>query len=320
MHKGFYGFSEEPFALGPDTRFFFLAEHHKNVLDTLVRGIAERKGFLLVTGEMGTGKTILLHQLMQMLDPKVKTILINQPLETSEDVLSVILQELELPLGEQDKGSMLSQVHEYFRQRLFQEEILLILVDEAHDLSRSVLEELRLLCNSDPRMPGPGFVQEVLVGQPEIYEKLKSEDLRQLLQRFAVRCQLRALSEGETQQYIEHRLNKVGANIANVFTPDAINLICKYSQGIPRSVNMLCYIAICGGYALSKEKIDAALVEEVCPILGLEKPSKWKDVKRPIEAFLDHIENSSLITKITYMLLTYSFFALLFLFCLNLVY
>jgi general secretion pathway protein A len=320
MYKEFYGFSEEPFALKPDPEFLFLTEYHKNVLDSLMQGITGRKGYLLVTGETGTGKTILLHQLMLMLDPKVKAVLLNQPSETFDELLKNILRDLDLPLGEQGKSFMLLQLHEYSLQKSSQEETLLILVDEAQELNEEVMEELRMLCSPDPRKPGPGSVQIVFVGDPEIEQKLKSQNLRQLLQRIAVTCRLRPLSEGESRQYIEHRLNRVGSSILDVFTPAAIDLICRYSEGNPLGINMLCYMAISGGCALSKKKVDAAVVETVFPILGRQKPSRWKEVKRPIEAFLDHVENSSLITKITYMLLAYSILALLFLFCLNLLF
>jgi general secretion pathway protein A len=320
MHKQFYGFSEEPFAINPDNDFCYLAPSHQEVLSSLKSGIVDRKGIMFITGEEGTGKTILLRQLVQMLDPSVKAVLISNPSESFVEVLKGILHDLELPPGEPDKSSMLSQFHEYLYRGLSRDETVLIVVDDAHEMSAQVLEELRMLCNPDPRIPGPGSVQEIFAGRPEFEEKLQSRELRQVLQRVAVRCRLQPLSEIEIQQYIDHRLNKVGSGKNNIFTPDAVDLICRYSRGIPRSINMLCYMAVCGGYALSRKEIGSDLVEKVFPVLNGHRLGGWKGVAGSVKALADNFKKSPVITKITYSLLAYSFLALFIVFLLNLLF
>ncbi len=317
MYKEFYGFSEEPFAPNPDPRFLFSTESHKKILDSLVQGIKARKGFSLVTGDAGTGKTSLIQQLMPMLDPKTKTILIDQPSKTFEELLEGILRDLCLPLEERSKSSMLWQLNEYLYQLSSLDETLLICVDEAQDLNEKVMEELRLLANPDPRRPGQGVVQEVFVGNSEIEEKLNSKNLRQLLQRISIRCRLEPLNESEIRQYINHRLDKVGSNISDVFTPDATDLICRYSKGVPRDINILCSIALSAGYALSKKKVDGDVVEGVSSIVDGRKPGKWRRTEGSFKGLLHHLANSSVIMKITYMLWAYSLLALVGLFCLK---
>jgi len=290
MHKQFYGFSEEPFAVNPDTEFLYLTSSHLKVLSSLMSGIEAKKGIMLITGEEGTGKTILLRHLVKMLDPRVKAVLINRPSESFEEVLKGILHDLELPLEELDDSSMLSRFHEYLYQGLSMDETLLIAVDDAHEISWQVLEDLRMLCNPDLRVPGPGSVQEIFAGRPEFEKKLQSRELRQVLQRVEVRCRLKPLSEIEIQQYIEHRLKKVGSGLTNIFTPDAIDLICRYSQGIPRNINTLCYMAICGGYVLSRKKIGSDLVKKVFPVLGGHRPGWWQGVAGSVKALVDRVE------------------------------
>ncbi len=305
MYKTFYGFSEEPFTLNPNPKFLFLAENHKEVLDSLVGGITEGKEFLLLTGEAGTGKTTLIHELISMLHPKVKAVPIYQPCKTFDELLEVILQDLKLPLEERNRSSMLSQFNEYLFRRSADHGALLIILDEAQDLNNEVLEELRLLCNSDRRRPR--LLQEVFVGQPKILDKLNSTDLRQLQQRIAIRCQLRPLGKKESRQYLNHRLTRGGSCRLDVFTPDATDSIYRYSKGVPRVINMLCYIALSAGYALSKKKVDAAVIKEVCSLLDTQKQRWWERIEISIGTFINRFEKSPWITKISYALFAYAF-------------
>lgn len=318
MHRQFYGFSEEPFSIKPDTGFWYPSRNHLEVLTTIRAGIKSGKGILVITGEDGMGKTILLRLLVEMLDPGVKAALISGPSESFEGVLEDLLRALELPRGEPDKSSMLSRLYEYLYSGLSRGKTVLITVDEAHKFSGQVLEELRMLCNPDPRRPGPGIVQELFAAGPEFEEKLRGEDLMRILQRIEVRCRLEPLSQFEIPQYVEHRLRKVGSGITKIFTPEAVDLICRYSRGIPRNINMLCYMSICSGYALSRKHISSDLVEKALPVLNGHRSGRWKGVTGPVKAFDDTIEKSPFITTVTYILLAYSLLALFIVFLLNL--
>ena len=242
MLDEFYGFSEEPFGLTPDPRFFFSTENHREVIDSLVYGIEERDGFVLLTGEIGFGKTTLIQQLLTVLGPAIQAIPIYHPGETFDGLLEAMLQELRLPLQRKDRSFMTSQLNDYLKQKSARNETVVIILDEAQNLSKEVMEELRLLCISDPREPRR--LKEVFVGRPQIEEKLRSVDLRQLNQRITTRCQLRPLTEEESWQYIEHRLNKVNKRAAEIFTSEAVSSICNYAKGIPRIINMVCHLAL----------------------------------------------------------------------------
>lgn len=317
MYKDFYGFSEEPFALAPDLGFLFLTDSHRKILDSLLHAIRERKGFSLVTGGAGTGKTILIRHLISMLDSGIRSVFIDYPPETFEELLEQIFQDLGVPPEERSKSAMLAQLNEYLRETSSRGEALLICVDEAQELNEGVMEELRLLGNPDPRMPGPGVVQELLIGDPTIEEKLKSTNLRQLLQRISITCRLEPLSESESRQYIQHRLNRVGSNISDVLTPDAADLICRYGRGVPGVINMLCSIALSAGYALSRKKVDADLVEGVSLMLARQKPGGRQRMESSFKGIMHHLASSPLIMKMTYVLWAYSLLALVGLFCLQ---
>jgi general secretion pathway protein A len=304
MVKDFYGFAEEPFAFTPHPRFLFMTEGHREVLNSLASAIRERKGFILLTGERGIGKTTLVQQLVQMFEPAIKAVPLYQPSDSFPELLENILRQLNLSLDERDRGSMVSRLNDYLHQISARDETLALIVDEAQDLSKKTMEELRLLCNSDPRRPR--FLQEILVGSPEIADKLNSVDLRQLSQRITIRCQLKPLTEEESRQYIVHRLNQAGRSADEVCTPEAISLICRHGKGIPRIINIICYLALAAGYAFSKKKIDGALVGEVLPLLDRQKPSRRQRMKTGLDAFVEDLEKAPLIMKISYTLLAYS--------------
>jgi general secretion pathway protein A len=316
MFKEFYGFSEDLFALEPNPRFFFLTENHKKVLLHLVYGITEAKGFTLLLGETGTGKTTFILHLLSMLGLHIKAIPIFDPPQTFDDLLEVILRELKLPLQEGNGRSKLWQLNEYLYQRSAQNESLLIIVDEAQNLSKDLLEQLRLLCSPDPIRPR--FLQGFLVGQPDIADKLDSWDLRALKQRIVIRRQLRPLTEEESRQYIEHRLREVGISLEEVFTPEAAALICRHSRGIPRLIHILCYLALSNGYALSQKKIDEQVIEKILPLLDTQKPSVPQPMESPAMTFIDRLAKTPPMIRISYALLAYSLVIWLLFFFLNL--
>lgn len=315
MHNKFYGFSEEPFGLSPDPRFLFLAEHHLGLLDALVDGIKKRKGFMLLTGVKGVGKTTLIQHFASLMGQNVKLIPVYRNYETIDEMLEFILQSLRLPLGGGNKGFMIAQFEEYLIQKSALDETPVMLIDEAQNLNREVLEELRLFASPDPRRPK--YLQEILVGDSGFEEMLNSSDLQQLTQRIAVRCLLRPLSEDESRQYLEYRLTEVGGSLSQVFSPEAVAFIVQKSKGIPRAIHMLGYLALSAGYALSQKKIDTPLLEKVFPLMGGEKPEvlelheKAKASAPPPqgsarEKLFDRLARSPRMMRISYALLAYS--------------
>lgn len=261
MYTRYFGFSEKPFNVTPDPRFLFLTESHEEALASMVYGIQERKGFIAVTGEVGTGKTTLIHELMRRLDKRVKTVFIFHTRVTFQELLRRILRELELPLEEVDKGGMVDRLHDYLIECLACGENLALIIDEAQHLSTEVLEELRLLSNLETS--ASKLLQILLVGQPELKEKLDSRELRQLKQRIVAWRQIRPLSEEDARNYVEHRLRVAGSGASKIFTGEALALIAQNARGIPRNINVLCDNALLIGYGMEKKKIDGAVVEEV---------------------------------------------------------
>jgi general secretion pathway protein A len=300
MFKEFYSFSENPFTLEPDPRFFFLTESHRKLLFSLMYGIKEKKGFTLLLGETGIGKTTFIRHLLSMLGPHIKPIPIFAPPKTFDELLEVILRELKLPLEEGNGNSRLFQLNEYLYQRSAQNETLLIIVDEAQNLSKELLEQLRQLCNPDPKRSR--FLKGFLVGEADIADKLDSWDLRALKQRIVMRSQLGPLTEEESRRYIEHRLKEVGSNLEAIFTSEAAALICRHSRGIPRVIHMLCSLALSTGYVLSQKKIDAPFIKRILPLLQTQKPSVMQRMESLTRIFADRLRNSPRIIRTSYAL------------------
>jgi len=261
MYTSFYGFSEKPFNVTPDPRFFYQTPSHRESLASMIYGIKERKGFISITGEVGTGKTTLIYTLLQHLGEKTNTVFIFHTNITFEQLLENILLELGVPVVEKGKTLLLRLLNEYLILRLSRDETLVVIIDEAQNLSKEILEELRMLSNLET--PDSKLLQIILVGQPELDAKLNSEDLRQLKQRIGIRRQLRTLTHEQCKEYINHRLNLVGSSSSRIFTTEAISLICDSAEGIPRNINVLCDNALLIGYSLSRNKIDANIIHEV---------------------------------------------------------
>jgi general secretion pathway protein A len=261
MYNEFYGFSEQPFTVTPNPKFLFFTESHREALAAMAYGIKERKGFVSIAGETGTGKTTLIRQLLNDLDSNVKVVFIAQTKVTFEQLLRGVLLELGMPVGYQDKPSLIRQFNRYLIERLGQDENLAIIIDEAQHLSIETMEEFRLLSNLETDTSK--LVQIILVGQPELEDKLNSKELRQLKQRIAVRRRILPLREEDARRYIEHRLKMVGSSTSQVFTPDAVAMICHYCKGIPRAINILCDNAFLIGYDHGKKKINALIIQEV---------------------------------------------------------
>ena len=258
MYEKFYGLSEKPFELTPDPKFLYVTPSYQKALASIADGIKDQKRFISITGEVGTGKTTLVHSLLNNLDEKVKSAFIFHTTITFKDLLKIILQELGLVVTREGTAGLLHQLIEHLTQITARGERVAIIIDEAQDLPLKVLEEIQMFCNLQTRL-----AQFVLVGQPELEDILNSEALRQLQQSIEIRCQLKALNEEESKEYIDHRLRLVGSGSLEVFTQEAISMICSYARGIPRMLNVLCDNALLKGYSLSKKKIGGDILLEV---------------------------------------------------------
>ena len=252
MYNDFYGFHEAPFNITPDPRFLFFSDRHREAYNHILFGLRERKGFIQVTGEVGAGKTTVCRALLEELGPQYRTALILNPFLTGDQLLRSILIELGLEPSD-DRVIALQRLNQYLLDQLAEGNDVVLLIDEAQDLSFDLLEQIRLLSNleTDQRK----LLQIVLLGQPELREKLDDPRLRQLRQRITVRYHLAPLSRQEMDQYIQHRLQVVGANGRPSFTRWALGSVYRYSGGVPRLVNAVCDKALLCGYVEGDDRL-----------------------------------------------------------------
>ncbi len=256
MYNEFYGFREAPFNITPDPRFLFFSDRHREAYNHILFGLRERKGFIQITGEVGAGKTTVCRALLEELGPQYRTALILNPCLTGDQLLRSILIELGLEASDDrrfDRVEGLQRLNQYLLDQLAEGNDVVLLIDEAQDLSHDLLEQIRLLSNleTDQRK----LLQIVLLGQPELREKLDDPGLRQLRQRITVRYHLAPLSRQEMEHYIQHRLQVVGANGRPSFSRWALGSIYRYSGGVPRLVNAVCDKALLCGYVEGDDRL-----------------------------------------------------------------
>ena len=258
MYNAFYGFQEPPFNITPDPRFLFFSERHREAFNHILFGIRERKGFIQVTGEVGAGKTTVCRAILEQLDPGTKTALILNPVLSGSQLLRAIVAELGLKPERPDRISCLEALNRFLLDQLSEGHDVVLLIDEAQDLDADLLEQVRLLSNleTDQRK----LLQIVLVGQPELRDKLNDKKLRQLRQRITVRFHLTPLSRDETEHYIRHRLHIAGGNGRPEFDRWALRRIHRYSKGIPRLINAVCDKALLCGYVMGEDRLGGAHV------------------------------------------------------------
>jgi general secretion pathway protein A len=260
MYLEYYGLKEAPFNLTPDPRFLFFTHNHREAFDHLVYGIDNRKGFVELTGEVGSGKTTICRAVLAGLTRRVKTSLILNPCLTESQLLRAILKDFGLNAKGRDRLTNINILNSFLLENLQAGNNVALIIDEAQDLSPAILEQVRLLSNLETDQHK--LLQIVLCGQPELRQRLASPDLRQLRQRISVRYHLVPLNEPETGQYIEHRLRMAGWENGQLFANDAMHMIYNYARGIPRLINSVCDISLLAGYVASTTVIDAACVNK----------------------------------------------------------
>ncbi|MEO0249188.1 MAG: AAA family ATPase [candidate division WOR-3 bacterium] len=271
MYETFYGLKEKPFQIVPDPSFLYRSEKHENALSYLEYGLNEQTGLVLLTGEVGSGKTTLIQYMLGRLNPNVESAVIFNSNLTSDQLLNMVLSEFDFE-PPSDKTAALITLNDYLVRLYAEGRRALLIVDEAQNLSPSALEELRMLSNlHDGQHP---LLQVVLVGQQELKVKLAQPAMRQLAQRIAVRYHLTGLNREDTGRYIAHRLAKAGGR-SDLFTEAAVDLIFEISRGIPRAINLVCEAALVYGFAeesafisqdiirsIQKDQLDVGLVKE----------------------------------------------------------
>ena len=260
MYIKFYNFKSKPFHIVPNPDILYPSPKHKTALTYLEYGLTEGLGFILFTGEIGTGKTTLIRYILRKITTKMEVAVVFNTNVNAAQLLGLILNEFELQAVEGNKSRSLDILHEFLIKKYSRKQKVLLIIDEAQNLSDEALEEVRMLSNlqSDDQM----LLQIMLVGQPELRTKLKQPHLAQLSQRIAVNYHLYPLTREETEQYITFRLKKAGCQ-ERIFTSRAINHIFKASKGIPRSINLLCDSALVYGFADELKPINEKLIEQV---------------------------------------------------------
>ncbi|OGT60776.1 MAG: hypothetical protein A3E01_07695 [Gammaproteobacteria bacterium RIFCSPHIGHO2_12_FULL_63_22] len=263
MYLSHYGLAEAPFAITPDPRFVFLSERHRDALAHLMYGIGQggSGGFVQLTGEVGTGKTTLCRLVLEQLPENVRIALVLNPKQTPLELLETICEELHVvaPTKRRSLKTQIDALNEYLLQAYAQGLRVVLIIDEAQELSRELLEQIRLLTNLET--PTQKLLQIVLLGQPELRETLARPALRQLAQRITARYHLTPLQPGETGAYLRHRMT-VAAASAFPFDDSAVRRLHLLSGGVPRLLNVLGERALLAGYVHGRQRIDAALIDE----------------------------------------------------------
>jgi general secretion pathway protein A len=270
MYKSFYGLKDDPFNITPDPQYIFLGENHREALAQLLYGVQQKKGFVVLTGEVGTGKTTLVHYLLEKLNhgnAQTKTAFLFNPKLTVKDFIEYILKDLGVTIQGGTKGDHLHLLHDYLIQSYKKGERTVLIIDEAQGLNPILLEEIRLLSNLETSKSK--LLQIILVGQPELNKTLSLPAFRQLRQRINMHYHLLPLSKKETQQYIAKRIKIAGGN-ESIFTKGAILETYRRTKGIPRLINILCDNALLGGYAANQKTIDKKTIREAARDLHLK--------------------------------------------------
>ena len=280
MYNAFFGFKESPFNLTPDPAFLYRSRQHEEALANLIYGVQSRKGFVVLTGEVGTGKTTMLECLRDFLTARRIdfAFLFNSRL-TVDQFFELIAYDLDLRCTRTSKTEVLIALNQLLLDNANSGSTTVLIIDEAHNLEWDVLEEVRLLGNLETRRGK--LLQIIMAGQPELDRKLDAPSLRQLKQRIALRCTLRPFEESETIEYIHTRLARAGMSEPTVFPPEVLREIHIRSQGIPRLINAICDNLLLTAFALESRVATLEMLDEVTEDMRLEWPGHRLTAGRP---------------------------------------
>jgi len=275
MYESFYGLKEKPFNLTPDPDYLYMSPGHENVYNHLEYAIRESKGFVVVSGEVGAGKTTLINYLLRKIPQAIHVGIINNTLVQPQELLRMICQEFDLEINHDEKTVLLTRFYNYLLERYSKRERVILIIDEAQNLPEKSLEEIRMLSNLESEKDH--LIQMILVGQPQLKEKLRRKSLEQFVQRVTVYCHLNALDRAQVDHYIRHRLSVAGAQNPDIFDPEARDAIFKHSFGIPRLINILCDSALVYGYADDVKMIGRELIDTVAQARNLGERGDSQD-------------------------------------------
>ena len=262
MYEKFYGFREKPFEITPNPKFIYLSEIHQEALAYLQYAVREGKGFSVITGEAGTGKTTLVHALLSRLDGSIKTSYIFNPILDRADFLNYICDDLNIESdGMKSRGQSLTALHNFLLDCFTRNEKVFLIIDEAQSMEPGLLQEVRLLTNLETSKNK--LLHVILLGQPELDKTLDEPRFRPLKQRITVRYHLRNLNLRETREYILHRLKRAGSRSISIFDSGAIREIYRYSKGIPRLINIACDNALLTGFSKEQNRIGKEIIQDV---------------------------------------------------------
>ena len=281
MYTAFYELKQEPFHVTPDPEFLFPSPSHKEALAAIIYGIEQRKGFVAITGEVGVGKTTILRSYLDFADRKdLKLIYIYNSALSFEDLVTTLLQELGIPERPPSTFQAVTRLHEELIEIYRKNQTVVLIIDEAQNMPVETLESLRMLSNLETVTEK--LIQIMLIGQPEFDEMLQQHRLRQLRQRIAIHARIGALNLEDSIAYLEHRLNKVALGTKPVFTKNALRLVAKASQGIPRNLNILSDNALITGFGYQVRPVNTKIVKEVLTdrqIGRVERQPAWRPIK-----------------------------------------
>jgi len=271
MYEKYYGFTDKPFNLTPDSKFFFASAKHEEALNCLLLAIAERNGFVVITGEIGSGKTTVCRTLLNRLDSATKVALILNTHLGKKELITTILEDLGIEYRSTSKTHLMSALNKYLIEQASKDVNVVLIIDEAQNLTPSVIEEIRMLSNMETEREK--LIQIVLMGQPELRKKLALPKLEQFRQRVVFHYHLDPLTYDETAQYIKHRLVKAGNEKADIFTGGAIDAIYQFSKGVPRLVNLACHNALISGLVAESRQITVDIAREATNGLMQNSPN-----------------------------------------------
>jgi type II secretory pathway predicted ATPase ExeA len=267
MYEQFYGLQTRPFELSPDPRFLLLTRGHREALSTLEYALSGRKGVALLVGDAGTGKTTLIHAALASQQPDRLTVFLSNPALTRDEFFEFLADGFQMPEAGSSKTRLLLSLTRLLRERRETGGVAALIIDEAQCLSDALLEEVRLLANIETATEK--LLSIILVGQPELAERLNQPSLRQIKQRVGLRCSLAPLDRAEAAAYIATRIQVAGGECAGLFARSAIDMIYERSGGVPRTMSVICDNALVAGYALDRRPVDHDIVLEVCRDLDL---------------------------------------------------
>jgi len=291
MYEEFYGFVQPPFTLTPDPRFLYRSESHEEAITLLLQAIRRKEGFIVLTGDIGTGKTTICRALIEQLDTATFTSLILNPFLSVEELLREVLLDFGVVsrdavrsgrIAAASKHELISTLHEFLLSLMAIKGSAVLIIDEAQHLSPQVLEQIRIISNLETNEAK--LLQIVLVGQLNLLGVLADAELRQLDQRISIRAALKPLTREEVEAYIAHRLWVARGSTAVVFESDALDLVHRFTGGVPRIINLLCDRALMAGAAARLNRITPGLIEEAASNLGLKLPEIPQPARRAVPA------------------------------------